>query len=195
MSAWHIGKRERTAILWGTILCIILIMILFGYMAYSSPNYIIALIILGFAEAALFFSASNFGPWVGLFIGGFGSAIGSVAGGVLATLINGSINISDIIGFLWLFYPVVALLGFLTGLAILKTEKRYERMSNIALAMFFNILGIMVASILLFFLTHIGLIMFCTVMIPGFILHPIALFIYGRSTHRKKLIQVSQPHS
>src|SRR5436190_6779708 len=74
----------------------------------------------------LFFGAV-FGPWVGLFTGGVGNIIGDLISGY---------------GFYWNWDVGNALIGFISGLAMMQTLGRYTKIRNIVIAEIFAALGI-----------------------------------------------------
>jgi energy-coupling factor transport system substrate-specific component len=76
----------------------------------------------------LFFGAV-FGPWVGLFSGGIGNLLGDYVSGY---------------GVYWNWDVGNALLGFISGLAMLRTWGRYTSTRNIIIAEIFAAVGIIV---------------------------------------------------
>jgi energy-coupling factor transport system substrate-specific component len=129
----------------------------------------------------LFFGAV-FGPWVGLFTGGVGNIIGDLISGY---------------GFYWNWDVGNALIGFISGLAMLLTLGRYTKVRNIVIAEIFAALGILVgmafssystiwiekltplAASTTYYLPAAG-----TDLINGLILLPILLIAYNAAVRR-----------
>ena len=85
-----------------------------------------------------FFFATKFGPWVGLACILLGALIGDY--------------FSQAISFFfltWYDYVSLALLGFLSGLAFLRTQGRYNTRKNLATAIVTSFIGLVVSTLFL----------------------------------------------
>jgi len=91
------------------------------------PIGVLGVICLGIA-IALFFGAV-FGPWVGLSTGGIGFFIGNFISG-------STLQWNHILG--------IALVGFVAGLAVVRTHGRYDNINAIAFVDFMSTLGIVI---------------------------------------------------
>jgi hypothetical protein len=134
----------------------------------------------------LFFGTA-FGPWVGLITILVGTNLGALLAGYNAP--------SDYYGASWTLFVGLLLIGFIAGLALLKTQGRYHTGSAIAYAVAFCAVGILVGTAFATF-ADIGVsgitvdeawTRFLRLMLPAaidLILLPFLLFAYNTAVER-----------
>jgi hypothetical protein len=203
-------KRDRQGKVWGIskleIVVIVLGAILFGVLSHlliefpgpgpGSIEILPAILIL------LFFGVV-FGPWVGFFTGGFGCLIGFFMNslGFRWYWNLGDVQASTLQSVFWNYDLGIALVGFIAGLAVMKTKGCYNNARSIAIA---SVIGAIASLVGLGFLTYsysvilnlpndtlaqasgqfIHLVL--PTMIFGLILLPILLFGYNTVVERMK---------
>ncbi len=164
VKVWSIGSRQIIAILIGIVLYVSLfrvIPIFFGYR-----------LLLRFTVPVFFGVA--FGPWVGLVVG----CVGEVAGQAFF----GS--------FLWALAVGAALIGFISGLTMVKTRGRYNTFGNLVLAGIIGTGALAIGSGFILATLNI-LSSFATIIlgdvIVTLIILPVLLLAYDKLTNRKKV--------
>ncbi len=205
-SVWHIGRWQLIAMILSLLFSLGLGSIMGWYEAnYSySPSGALAIVLLGVAEGTFLFLAAILGPWVGLFIGTLDFFIGNYFFDYVFFTSRGlsSSSIDQYLNGLFLTLPLflpVGLIGFIVGLALLKTKGRYDNFRAIALTEALSAIAIVV--LLLIMLSILGFIQgrngfpfsllvgyFLALFpytLPGLILLPILLFIQGKIVNRK----------
>ena len=147
---WGLGKRQ-------------LIAMVIGIVVYSVVDYLIAAllvanyhgdytlfnplfpgglyltwanILIGLIVIIPVFFATKFGPWVGLACIVLGSLIGDAFSQAITSF-----------GIPWYEYASLALLGFLSGLAFLRTQGYYQTRRNLATAIITSFIGIVVYAL------------------------------------------------
>jgi len=147
---WGLGKRQMIAmvigiVMWSVVDYLIAALLVANYHGdytlfnplFSGGLYLSwANILIGLIFVVPLFFATKFGPWVGL------------ACIVLGALIGDSLShaITDF-GIPWYAYTNLALLGFLSGLAFLRTQGVYNTRSNLATAIITSFIGIVVYAL------------------------------------------------
>jgi serine/threonine protein kinase len=200
---WSIGKQQVIIMLLGIALATS-VSALGGWSLgiHYNPNYrvaniIIGLILLGVVEVIPLFSGAVFGPWVGFFIGGIGFFTSLYPAEYFSSGDNFTINeyLNEYrYNFNWLFLLSFALLGFIAGLTLLKTQGRFNKFRTIAFVWgTMALAAIIVLSIITLIQEH-GIIInyifliilrYLTFMLPGLLLLPIAIFIYSKTIGKK----------
>lgn len=206
-SVWTIGKRQIVVMIISTALLICLGILGGWFVANYASNmgssyFIIVTVVLflGLAEASPLFFGAVFGPWVGFFSGGVGSFLG-VNFFISVFNINRGYNLSSIFNQFFdglnysslLLFLAFALIGFIAGLATLKTKGRYNSIRTIALAEGLSVAGIVsMLSITELILEHDYYSLFISYLLPSFlyslpglILLPILLFIHSKIANRR----------
>ena len=137
MNPWSLGKRQMLAMVIGILIYSVLIYFVDGSLAanfhgsYTLFNELFpgslyltwANILLGLIIVVPFFFATKFGPWVGLACLLLGALIGDSFSGAIT---NFPLS--------WYDFAGLALLGFISGLAFLRTLGRYDTRRNLATA-------------------------------------------------------------
>jgi energy-coupling factor transport system substrate-specific component len=142
---WGVGLRQLVAMLIGTVLYIVFrsFIVFWGFhgIIYTNMLFIIPAIII-----PLFFGAT-FGPWVGLVIGGIGTAISSnITPWDFITFSPATRAMSRQLLFLdqslLLIVLGSALIGFIAGLALYGTRGHYNTFRSIVIADIVGAIGI-----------------------------------------------------
>jgi serine/threonine protein kinase len=143
---WGIGKRQIIAMLIGIVIySAVKLLFVQALISSSHPSLNLsfsATIVSGLTFVVLLFFATKFGPWVGLVI----ALLGWLFGDFLVSIayhVDFSIFHSP-----WYSYVSIALLGFLSGLAFLRTRGRYNTRGAITTAIVTSFIGIVVANLL-----------------------------------------------
>jgi serine/threonine protein kinase len=150
---WGLGKRQMIAMVIGIVIYSVvdyliaksLVANYHGDFTLFNPLFSGGLymswanILIGLILVIPLLFATKFGPWVGLACILLGSLLGD----------SFSQAITDF-GIPWYEYALLSLLGFLSGLAFLRTRGRYNTRRNLATAIIFSFIGIVVYA--LFFL-------------------------------------------
>jgi serine/threonine protein kinase len=137
VNPWGLGKRQLIAMVIGIVIYSVLIYFIDGALAanyhgsyelfnplFSGGLYLSwANILLGLIVVVPFFFATKFGPWVGLAC----IVLGALIGDSLSQAIS-NFPLS------WYDFASLALLGFLPGLAFIRTHGRYDTRRNLATA-------------------------------------------------------------
>jgi energy-coupling factor transport system substrate-specific component len=140
------------------------------------------------------FFGTVFGPWVGL--------ITVLAGTYLGALLAGYSAPSDYYGASWTWFAGQLMIGFIAGLALLKTQGRYNTGSAIAYAVAFCAVGVLVGTAFATFAdiwvsgitTDEAWNSFLSLAQPAaldLILLPLLLFVYNTVAGRLKVVQFS----
>src|SRR5207248_11126095 len=95
-------------------------------------------ILIGLTLVVPVFFATQFGPWVGLVTALPGALIGDYFSKVIS-----------VFSFPWYGYAGLAVLGFLSGLAFLRTRGRYNTRGSITTAIVTSFIGLVVFVLLL----------------------------------------------
>ncbi len=144
VNPWGLGKRQMIAMVIGIVIYSVLIYFIDGSLAANFhgsytlfdtlfPNGLYmswANILLGLIIVVPLFFATKFGPWVGLACILLGSLIGDYFSQALT---NFPLS--------WYDFAGLALLGFLSGLAFLRTLGRYDTRRNLATAVVTSFIG------------------------------------------------------
>jgi serine/threonine protein kinase len=165
------------------------------------------LVIYGFLETIPLFFGATFGSFIGLLVGGLGFLIGTIGNFYLGYISRGlpigtvsdyfSFNYSYGYLFLMLY---MACLGYVTGFAASRTQRRYQTLPNLFLACIFSLIGVVVGiSFLLItfdsFVVHASFawqqLLLFLVPLPGLIVLLILLRTYDAVMQR---IQVRRHH-
>lgn len=199
--AWNIGIRQIVAMVLGAALYSSTSHILISIVMQSGQNSNNDILWILPAIVIPLFFGTVFGPWVGLFTGGVGFFIGNYISGKRTLPLNGGIG-SLGSGFPWYCDVALALIGFIAGLALLRTRGHYNNLRNIAIAEIFSAVGTIVAFFTIFNnfsdfwnsvyglrnytdiwrdFTHIAL----PTIIPALILLPILLLSYNTIVSRR----------
>jgi serine/threonine protein kinase len=148
---WSLGKRQIIAMLIGIVIFsvvdyLIKALILSAEGSRSSQLYILLLvnpliwnvrwayILDSLALVVPLFFATKFGPWVGFAVALLGAMIGDILSKTIFIFFVSN----------WYSYAGIALLGFLSGLAFLRTQGRYNTRRNIATALVTSFIGSLV---------------------------------------------------
>ena len=150
VNPWSLGKRQMIAMVIGIVMySVVVFLIGKPLVANYHGNYTLfnplfsgglymswANILIGLIFIIPLFFATKFGPWVGL------------ACFLLGLLIGDSFSqaMTDF-GIPWYDYASYALLGFLSGLAFLRTQGRYDTRRNLATAVVTSSIGIVVSAL------------------------------------------------
>jgi|GEM_PF-881396 len=150
VNPWSLGKRQMIAMVIGIVMySVVVFLIGKPLVANYHGNYTLfnplfsgglymswANILIGLIFIIPLFFATKFGPWVGL------------ACFLLGLLIGNSFSqaMTDF-GIPWYDYASYALLGFLSGLAFLRTQGRYDTRRNLATAVVTSSIGIVVSAL------------------------------------------------
>jgi uncharacterized membrane protein len=191
VKAWGIGKQQLLAMLIGTAI--------YGFVTYlvdilyvSDPNGTsplfspffntnLANVLSSLTFIVLFFFATKFGPWTGLVCALFGALIGDSLSKAIS-----------VFAFPWYDYVIVALVGFTSGLAFLRTRGRYTTRGNTVIAMLTSFIALVVNILLLAFgnslyyhqnfgVTFSFFVPFTLTAIVALLLMPLVLLIYNKS--------------
>jgi len=146
---WGIGKRQ--------ILALVIGVILYGAFNYSldllysnssslvttslsifNEDIDLGIVLIGLALIIPLFLGSVFGPWVGLMT--------IMVGTFLGALLAGYNFSSDYYGASWTWNVGYILIGFIAGLAFLKTQGHYQTARAIALAVAISAIGIIIGT-------------------------------------------------
>ena len=146
VNPWSLGKRQIIAMIIGIVIYsvvdyLIEALLVANYHGDSTlfdplflnvrgANFLLGLIVV----VPLLF-ATKFGPWVGLACILLGALIGDS--------VSQAITITGF-GLSWNYYAGLALLGFLSGLAFLRTHGRYDTRRNLATAIVTSFIGLVV---------------------------------------------------
>jgi serine/threonine protein kinase len=150
VNPWGLGKRQ-------------LIAMVIGIVVYSVVNYLIAQllvsnyhggnelwssnfisgtnILIGLIAVVPLLFATKFGPWVGL--------VCVLPGVLIGYYLSQNINSSTLPPPDWYDFASLALLGFLSGLAFLRTQGRYNTRRNLATAIVTSFIGLVVYALFL----------------------------------------------
>lgn len=169
MRAWDFGRRQLAASVIGASLCGIVFYILLFFVVQLHLPLITAEILIGLILVPPLFFGTVFGPWVGLISAGIGSFVAdSIASHTIQYVI-----------FYWKFDLPFAFLGFFAGLALLKTQGRYDKPGNIIIATIVGCFGAGIAQslqwLLAWYVFSPGLLR----IIPCLIFLPILLITYN----------------
>jgi hypothetical protein len=196
---WSIGRRQIVAILIGTLI--------FGILNYAQDELLVAALAakdasvfsigglaflpsfwnlaFGILLAVPVFFGAEFGPWAGLVIMLAGSLPGDYASGLIRQPLG-----------LWYLYPCLAILGFIPGLALLRTMGQYNTRGAFITAIIFIDTAIVVSGIFmaigdsvvnqLNFFSSLSYEILSNV--PVLILAPILLISYQRVFKRRKYV-------
>ena len=193
---WSIGRPQIVTIVLGAVLFGVLSHLLIVFPGLGFIEILPAILIL------LFFGVV-FGPWVGFLTGSFGYLIGfSMSSLGFKWYWNlGNVHASSLQSVFWNYDVGIALIGFIAGLAILKTKGFYNNARSIATADFIGAIGSVVG---LGFLTYSYIVIlnlpyntlaqatgqFIHLALPtmtfGLILLPILLFGYNTMVERRR---------
>ncbi len=132
MKVWSFGRRQLVFTVVGVILYAILARISYSYVSPAVGS-----ILSGILFAILIFLGSVSGSWVGLGTAGIGSFVAHALFGDISTL--------------WYVPVSVALLGFVAGLNLLKSQGRYNNRRTIIFATVVSCLELIVYLTLVFF--------------------------------------------
>ncbi|HEY6409838.1 MAG TPA: protein kinase, partial [Ktedonobacteraceae bacterium] len=144
MGPWDLGKRQLIAMVIGIVIYSVLIYFIDGSLAANyhgsytlfDPLFPGGLylswgnILLGLIIVVPLFFATKFGPWVGLACFLLGALIGDYFSQAIT---NFPLS--------WYDFASLALLGFVSGLAFLRTQGRYDTRRNLATAVVTSIIG------------------------------------------------------
>jgi len=195
---WGIGKRQ--------ILALVIGVILYGAFNYSldllysnssslvttslsifNEDIDLGIVLIGLALIIPLFLGSVFGPWVGLMT--------IMVGTFLGALLAGYNFSSDYYGASWTWNVGYILIGFIAGLAFLKTQGHYQTARAIALAVAISAIGIIIGTAFTTFgemwvsdgSVDVAWSRFLTLILPStidLILLPLLLFAYNRLVER-----------
>ncbi len=151
VNPWALGKRQIIAMVIGIVICSVvnyLIAVLLvsnyhgGYELWSTNFFIMgANILLGLIVVVPLFFATKFGPLVGL--------VCVLPGALSGYYLSQNINTSVLNPPSWYDFASLALLGFLSGLAFLRTQGRYNTRRNLATAIITSFIGLVVYTLFL----------------------------------------------
>ncbi len=152
VNPWALGKRQIIAMVIGIVICSVvnyLIAALLvsnyhgGYELWSTNFFNMrgANILLGLIVVVPLLFATKFGPWVGLACG--------LPGVLIGYYLSQNISTADLPSPDWYDFASLALLGFLSGLAFLRTQGRYNTRRNLATAILTSFIGLVVYALFL----------------------------------------------
>jgi serine/threonine protein kinase len=151
VNLWALGKRQIIAMVIGIVICSVvnyLIAMLLvsnyhgGYELWSTNFFIMgANILLGLIVVVPLLFATKFGPWVGL--------VCVLPGALSGYYLSQNINTSVLNPPSWYDFASLALLGFLSGLAFLRTQGYYNTRRNLATAIITSFIGLVVYTLFL----------------------------------------------
>jgi serine/threonine protein kinase len=195
---WGIGKRQVLALVLGVILYGA-----FNYfldLLYSNSSSLVTtslsifnedidlgIVLIGLALIIPLFLGNVFGPWVGL--------VTIMVGIPLGALLAGYNVSSDYYGASWTWNVGYILIGFIAGLAFLKTQGHYQTARAIALAVAISAIGIIIGTAFITFgemwvsdgTVDVAWSRFLILILPStidLILLPLLLFAYNRLVER-----------
>jgi serine/threonine protein kinase len=140
---WGIGERQIIAMFIGIVIYSVVDLLADALIVSANNgqlNMSLATILFGLTFVVPLFFATKFGPWVGLVVALLGWLIGDYLASSLAKFS---------LPFPWYSYASVALLGFLSGLAFLRTRGRYNTRGAITTAVVTSSIGLVVSDLLL----------------------------------------------
>lgn len=140
VNIWRIGKRQLVAAIIGIVIYgffYYLLDLLFkstSNIFFSPYSPTLGGILIGLTLTIVFFFGAEFGPWVGL----ASAVVGVLLGDLIAQLQLPGAGYGYVGG---------AIFGFLPGLALLRTQGRYDNRRNITIAVIMSAIGIVIGSI------------------------------------------------
>jgi hypothetical protein len=143
VNPWGIGERQIIAMFIGIVMYSVVDLLADALIVSATNgqlNMILATILFGLTFVVPLFFATKFGPWVGLVVALLGWLIGDFLASSIAKFV---------LPFPWYSYASVALLGFLAGLAFLRTRGRYNTRGAITTAVVTSSIGLVVSDLLL----------------------------------------------
>jgi serine/threonine protein kinase len=154
VNPWGLGKRQMIAMIVGIMLYSVvnyLIATLLisnyhgGYQLWDSNSLIMIMkganILLGLILVVPLLFATKFGPWVGL--------VCALPNALIGYYLSQNINSSELPPLSWYDFASLALLGFLSGLAFLRTQGCYNTRRNLATAIVTSCIGLVVYALFL----------------------------------------------
>jgi serine/threonine protein kinase len=178
---WGIGERQIIAMFIGIVIYSVVDLLADALLVSGTNGQLdmnLATILFGLTFVVPLFFATKFGPWVGFVV----ALLGWLIGDYLASIANFGLP------FPWYSYASVALLGFLSGLAFLRTRGRYNTGGAITTAIVTSSIGLVVSLLLLMISDrianssgwNIGILQWNSADIGALILLPILLVIYDQ---------------
>src|SRR5260221_5619076 len=152
VNPWSLGKRQLIAMVIGIVVYSVVNYLIAqllvsnyhgGYELWNS-NFLImsgANILLGLIVVVPLLFATKFGPWVGL--------VCVLPGALSGYYLSQNINSGALPPPNWYDFASLALLGFLSGLAFLLTQGRYNTRRNLATAIVTSFIGLVVYALFL----------------------------------------------
>jgi serine/threonine protein kinase/pSer/pThr/pTyr-binding forkhead associated (FHA) protein len=152
VNPWGLGKRQWIAMVIGIVVYSVLNYLLAQLLVANShggyelwnPNFFMisgANMLIGLIVVVPLWFATKFGPWVGL--------VCALPGALMGYSLSQGISSSTLPPPDWYDFASLALLGFLSGLAFLRTQGRYTTRRNLATAIVTSFIGVVVYALLL----------------------------------------------